>query len=339
MPPLTISADGQPPLNEVIDEMLTALEAEANLPLPAGSLPPPNLSLVRVQERPVGLGRWRGNETQGPLPLLALKGGRLDAVVRFQLWANVVADIDAAILQLQADLSSARDVLRGQGFLKLTASDTSLAEQVSTGVIATAWRKTASYHLLYEYHYRDTDGAESLIARIPVESDPEERNSPQRETSIVTGATVRWDNETAPALRQRGPGRFGRISALVFLPGATPAGQVNLLRTFDGAAGAPAAPATLNDFLNAVADPQAPARHAEVSFASLTDFLNAFAPPDDTVTLGDWDEDAALDSYEIRALDLVPAIPLPRDDDRLEISIVPAPLDQVAVLYLRLERG
>jgi hypothetical protein len=184
----------------------------------------------------------------------------------------------------------------------------------------------------------DTDGAESLIARIPIHSDPEVRDSLQRETTVVTDEMIRWDNEAAPSLVARGRFDVGGLSVLTFIPSTAPSGTVTLTRTFDGAVGSPTVYLTLATFLAAVAGPDAPERHGQVTFASLGDFLVAFSAAGDPVTLGDWDLDGVPDSYQPRALALEPAIQLPGVADRLEVTYQATAFDQVAVVYLRATR-
>ena len=111
------------------------------------------------------------------------------------------------------------------------AEETSPAELADTGT----WRRTADYSLLFEHRFADTDGAQSLIARIPIHTDPEQSFSPDRETTVVTDEMVRWDNESAPSLVIRGSGTVGRLGVLDFQTAMPPSGQVTLTRTFDGA--------------------------------------------------------------------------------------------------------
>ena len=338
-----ISADGEPALADVAQRMRDDLAAAAQLAaLP--DLSDRSLTLVSLNERPVGVGAFRGNEARGPLPLVALKGGRLDAVARFELWGGNSSDVDAATALLQANLLAARDDLRSELYLKVDPFETSSAERIPTGALSAVWRKAASYRVLYEYHYRDTDAAESLIHRIPVNSDPEQLDSPDRETFTVTGPVVRWDRLEAASLRVRGPRTIQRLQALIYLPGATPSGEVTLTRTHDDATGLPPQASTPVDFLTAVGDPEAPTRHLAYSLP-MADFLTALGPATEGVDMGDWErfgvDDAVVvvDSYEIRALDLTLGIPLPRDEDRFEISFEHDrfPDGDFTVLYLRID--
>jgi hypothetical protein len=328
-------SNGGPLLDQVITAMLGRLDDY--LPLPAPPLPDPSVSVVSMNERAVGLGDRRGTETRGSFAVVALKGIRLDALVRYQLWAAGPAQAETAMTNLNSQLMADRDALWGAGFLRLMLEVTPPADYVPAPV--DVWRKQADYRILYEFHYQDTDSAESLIARIPIHSDPEVRDSLQRETTVVTDEMSRWDNEAAPVLVIRGRFDVGGLSALVFIPGLAPSGAVTLMRTFDGAVGPPTAYLTLNDFLAAVAGPNPPDRHAQVTFTSLSVFLAAFSAAGDPVTLGDWDLDSVPDSYQARELAIGQAVQLLGAADRLEVTYQAGAFDQVAVVYLRPTRG
>jgi hypothetical protein len=260
---------------------------------------------------------------------------RLDALVRFNLWADDLPAIEAFIAGLNAQLIASRDALWEAGFLRVALEATSPAEEVTS---FSAWRQYVDYRILFEFRYADTDGAESLIARIPIHTDPEVRDSPDRETTVVTDKMARWDNLDAPLLVVRGPFSVGRLSALSAIPGLAPGGAVTITRTFDGASGPPVDhPAPLAGFLAAVAGPDAPERHAQIVFPSLSDFLAALSAAGDPLIMGDWDTDGVLDSYQPRSLAIEPAIRLPSASDRLEIQSTA--FDQVAVVYLRATRS
>ncbi len=328
-----VTANSAPPLDQVVAALLEILDDY--LPPPPASLPAPSVTAISLKERPLGMGNRRGSETRGGFSVLALKGTRLEAMARFQLWATTSAEAETAMANLNARLLADRDALWSAGILRLALEDSSLADFAST---ANAWRKTADYWVLYEFHYEDSDGAESLIARIPIDSDLEVRNSPERETTVVTGEMIRWDNKAAPALVIRGPFKIGSLSVLAFVPGTVPTGTVTVKRSFEGAAGPPVTYPTWAAFLNAVASPNAQERHAQISFASLADFLAAFTAAGNPVVLGDWDLDNALDSYQAKALTIQPAIHLASASDLLEIAYQGAVFDQVGVIYLRVQR-
>lgn len=182
-------------------------------PPPDPPPPKPSLSIVTVSEQAVGLSNRRGTETRGAFPVVALKGVRLNALVRFQLWATEPADVDTLISQLQARLQGDGANLRAAGFLKAGGEQTSLAEEIAS---LSAWRKTFDYRVLYEFQYRDEDEATSLIARIPINIVGE-----FNEFMLVTDELVRWDKNEALPLQivgRRRPASVRAISLLAFLP-------------------------------------------------------------------------------------------------------------------------
>lgn len=330
----TLSIAAAPSLTDTLTTMRDALAAY--FPPDPGAGLTTDLSLVSVIERSVGLGNWRGNDSRAGFAVTALKGGRLEALVRFQATADDAATVDQAIDNLHAALLAATDELWAARFLHLSLQETSLAESIPPA----SWRKTATYRVLYEYHYQDTDGAQSLIVRIPVHTDPEVRHSPQRETSTVTGEIVRWDNEASPPppLVLRKPRSLGGLGLLSFIPGPTPAGRVTITRTVDGAAGPPTTYPTLAAFLTDVAGPTPTAHHAQITVDPFADFLAAFTPTGPPLDLGDWDEDSTPDSYQPALLPFDPPIILPRPGDQLRVTYQrtgEAPFDQPAVVYLR----
>lgn len=267
------------PFDKAVAAMLDSLDDY--LPPPVASLPEPSMSIVSLQERSTGLGNRRGTESRAGFPVVALLGIRLDGMVRFQLSASTPSEAEIAANELAARLLADRDSLWSNGFLRLLLKSSAPAEHVSA---LNAWRKQADYEVLYEHRYQDNDGAESLIARIPIHSDLEIRNSPERDTTVVSDEMVRWDNEAAPLLAIRGPFNVGSLSVLAFIPGTAPVGMVTVKRTFDGAAGPLASHLTWPAFLAAVAGPNAPERHAQKTFPSLTDFLAEFVEEPTFVT-------------------------------------------------------
>lgn len=321
------------PLDQVIDAMINVLKDY--LPRSTPGLPEPSLSVVSVSERAVGLNHRIGTELRGAFPIIALSGVRLDALVRFQDWAADPGQVEIALANLNAQLLADRDALRSAGFLQLKLENTLSTDQVPT---LNSWRKQADYRVLYEYRFQHTDGAESLIARIQIESDPEELDSPQRETTIVTDQMVRWDDKAAPAFMIRGRFNINGLAALKFFSGAEPGVMVTLTRTFDGATGNPTNPPTLTAFLAAIAGSNPPDRHSRITLP-LKNFLDNFTSIGDPVLLGDWDANNIPDSYTSLVLPIDPAILLPSVFDRLEITCQGNVFDKVAVLYLRALSG
>lgn len=313
-------------IGEIFDDYLPPSPAQPPPPPP----PLPKLSFVSVTERSVGLGNRVGTEPRGSFGVLALKGIRVEVVLRFQLWANSPTDVDDAAQNLIGPLLADRDELRGKGVLRLALKNVGTSDTTDGG---NTWRQSTEFSVLYEEPFSDADGAESLIAQIPIKI-----NSDFDETTVVTDEMVRWDEKddaSAPPLILTGPSQIADLSALYFQAGIAPGGTVTVRRTFDGASGQPSTHASFNDFLGAVRDPVAPDRNAEFVFNSLADFLAAFGPGGDPVDLGDWNEDALLDEYKSFALKIDPPIKLPLATDRFEIVFQHKKFDRRAVLYLR----
>jgi hypothetical protein len=329
-PPITTMSSEPSLTTKVLNAMLTVLKGFLPpAPVLSPPVPAPGLSLVGLQERTVGLGQRVGTDLRGPFSVAALKGIRLEAVVRYQVWANTLPDVELSIQDLIVRLLGDRDALRAAGFLRLALNSTSAGENVETDI----WRETADFAVLYEFPFVDSDGADSLIAQIPIKLDGE-----LTESLTVSDEMTRWDNLSAPSLALRGRSIIGGLSALAFTPGTVPGGAVTLTRTFDGASGTPPTHPDLPTFLAAVTDPDNPAREGRVSFASLTDFLAAFSAAGDAITLGDWDEDLlhTPDSYQSLALPIEPPITLPGVADRFEITYqITVPSPNAVVVYLR----
>jgi hypothetical protein len=297
---------------------------------PGGGLPPSSVVVVQLSERSLGLGGLRGLDRVGPFSAVELHGGRVDAVVRFQVFGADAGAANTVMLALQGRLLAARADLWDAGLLEMSGSG---------GTVATAeqnaFARTADYTVLFEYHLAPTSGAESLIAQIPIRADQEVANSAVAEFTIVTDAIVRWDDVEAPALVLRGRGQVSQFATLSFVPGAAPSGAVNMLRTHDAATGPPATFASFDAFLAAVSDPDTPETHAAFTFASLTDFLAAFDATGAPLVLGDWNIDGTPDEYAVGVLPIDPVIDLTTARDRLEISLETSPLDEIGVVYLR----
>lgn len=322
-----------PPLTDVVADMLAMLGAR--LPAPVPAVPVPNVTLERVAEKLVGLGNHRGAEPTAPLGSRTLRGGRLDARVRFQLWASLPSAVDTAMQTLHTTLLDDSVELRAAGFLKLAAAGTTLAEHVDT---IPAWRKASSFDVLYEYRYTDTDDAASLIARIPVTTDHGQPLGPNREQETVTDRLVRWDDEGAAPLVMRGPAVVTGIAALASVPGPALGGTVTFRRT--SGSGAPTTPfADLDAFLAATAGPAPAQTDAHLTLAPAA-ALAALGPPTPGPSMGDWDTDGTTDAYTGTDRRLDAPIVLASAADRFEIRYTPPPgpatgLDQTAVVYLR----
>jgi hypothetical protein len=298
--------------------MIAALETF--LPPPVAGMPQPSVIAVSATERSVGLGNIRGEELRGDIGPVELKGGRIDAVVRFTVWATAPGDVNTALQDLSRRLLADRDRLKSSGFLRVAMMSASEAENV-TAVAANAWRETAEFGVLFEYHFVESD-AGGLIARIPI--DMKEQFD---EKTVVTDEMARWDDEAALPLVVRGPKAIAGLSTLSFVSGASPSGTITLLRTFDGAPGPPVDHATLAAFLAGVATE----RHARLVFASLTDLLAALDKAGDPLMLG-------ADSYQSREARFATPLALPSVSDRFEITHQHLKFDQIAVVYVRATR-
>ncbi|PVU82793.1 hypothetical protein DDP54_06960 [Cellulomonas sp. WB94] len=325
-----------PALTDVVTDMLAVLGERLPTPVPAvPAIPDPNVTLERVAEKLVGLGNQRGTDPTGPLGARTLRGGRLDARVRFQVWAGTAPAADAAMQTLHTTLLDDADELRAAGFLKLAAAGTTLAEPVDT---IPAWRKATSFDVLYEYRYVDEDDAASLIARIPVTTDPEASGSPAREVGTVVDELVRWDEEVAPTLVVHGPAAVSRVAALTFVPGPPLGGTVTFRRT--SGSGAPVTSfGDLDAFLAATSGDTPTHTDADVTLAP-ADAFTALGPAAPGPTLGDWDTDGTPDAYTGVDRRLDAPVRLAHPTDRFEIAYAPPPgpatgLDQTAVVYLR----
>jgi hypothetical protein len=322
------------PYGAALTQMLALLDDF----VPPGSPPLPDaaLSVASLSERAVGLGGLRGLEFRDRFQTAELKAVRLDALVRYELWGDSPAAAAQAAGGVGAGLLGARTDLGRNGVLKLALESVDPPDFAAS---ADAWRVAANYRVLYEFPYQDAEGAESIIARIPVDLEPEDPSAAPTEQMLLTDELARWDDDAAPALVVRGPFAVGALHTLTHVSGAPPTGTVTLARTFDGAtADDLALPPTLDGFVDAVTG-ASPARNARLSFASLDAFLAELGPAGDPVVLGDWDEDGAPDVFLPRSLAILPPLHLPAGTDRFEISYGDAALDRPAVAYLRATRG
>jgi hypothetical protein len=275
-PPLTsvpMMNGGPTPLSKSLTAMLDVLKRYVLPPFletpPAPPLPPASVLLASVVERTVGLGSRVGTDIRGPFSVAALKGLRVEAVVRYEVWEHAPAEVGTAIEGLINNVLGQREILRTEGFLRVALKSAGASENVFA---EDAWRQSVEFDVLFEFPYVDADGAESLIARIPIDMVGE-----VNESTLVVDQMARWDDELAPSLALRGALTIGGLSALAFIAGNEPTGTVVVTRTFDGATGAPASHPSLSAFITAVGGDSPAERHAEVTLASLSDFFKALA--------------------------------------------------------------
>ncbi len=148
-----------PSMDQVLNDMLEALKEY---------LPQSSVSIVSLKERSLALGNSRGMQRLASFDAVELKGGRLEVVIRYLLTGSNPDALDTEMAALHGRLLAAKDELWTAGVLRFAAEETSPSEHVPD---LNAWRKTADYHVLYEFHYNDAGGAESLITRIPISID------------------------------------------------------------------------------------------------------------------------------------------------------------------------
>jgi hypothetical protein len=312
-------------LSQAIDAMLQRLDDF----LPPPGNPPPTVSLVSAEEKPIGLGDWRGTAAADDF-YRALKGIRVAATVRFQVWDGGAAptNAEAAISDLCEQLLAEKDTLEAEGFLKLQLKSVAVSEHITS---ASAWRQTAEFEVLYEFHFQPNDDAGGLIARMPLgwaQSFGDE---------VISGDIVLWNEIETPALIMTGMRPVGGLGALHFLPGPPVAGTVTVTRTFQGAAGAPVSFGNLADFLDAVSGPSPAQTHAQVQFAVLTDYLDALGTNGDAIPFVD-ENGSPRDFFPI-TFRFAQAIELPSRNDRLEVAFGGTTLGANQILYLRGIRG
>ncbi len=255
----------------------------------------------------------------------------MQAVVRFELWGPSAAAVEADTLTLMASIGAQEVALRAAGFLKIDQESAAPAEFIAG---LNTWRKAIEYALLFEYSYEDTDGADSLIAHIPVDLGLDAVSLPE-EGMVLKDHMVRWDTEAAPTLRLTGPAAPRSISALSFVAGAAPTGQVIITRTSEGAPGLPLDHVSFADFLDAITDPAVSPAHDRFTFASVTTWLAEFSSAGDAIELGDWNTDAVTDAYDASILTFPVPVALADASQRLEIAFENPAFDRSAVLYMQ----
>lgn len=300
----------------VLDEMLGALDRFVSPIVPPGAPPPsqppppqPSLSIVSATERTVGIGNLRGAGLVGPFNVRSLKGLQLDAVVRFQYWAETPEESDASVAALQGRLRSAGNELRAAGFLRVEAAGVSAAESVAA--VNDFWRKSADYRVLYEFQYEDNDDALGLIAKIPVDF-VDFFKKPME----LTDDMARWDAVAAPELTVVGgntrPRRFDALNVVAFLP---------------------VAPAVW-DGLGVTVKVSVGGEEQEATFASVRSFLDAFTESEGALVLNG--NRYFVGRLPVEAVGFPVALPFTlRGGDFLTVSYSADKFDSDAIVYLR----
>ena len=313
-------------LTEALSQMLTRLGAFLPPP-PTAPIPKPGVSVVRLQEKQIGLGRVHSVEERRFFPTVH-KGIRLAGTVRFQVWGKLPDPLELQVKGLTEAVLAGRETLEAEGFEELNLAGVSTTDHLAA---VDAWRQTAEFDVLYEFRREASDSAGGLIARVPVELREEWGRL------LVTGDVVLWDGEGTTPLVLAGPASVGGLATLAFLGGTPPTGVVNVTRTREGATGSPAAFPTLDAFLAAVSGSQPASTHARVAFASPMALIAALAASGETITFVD--EAGAPRAFESRARAFDPPIELGSAFDRLEVSFEAPHLEAGQVLYLRASRG
>lgn len=324
----------EPTLNLIMNDVLVTLSGYLS-PTPA-SLPTSTVSVVSATKRNSSIGNRIGTDTRGGFPTVAIKGGHLDASVQFQVWDSSAEDIEVEMNSLHNRLMADKELLRSQGFIKLNVEQSSTSEFLSSLSI---WRKTSLLKFLYEYQYQDSDDALSVITRIPIESDLEVSNSAERETSTVTDAMRRWDDESANTLSVVGNGSsnakvFG-LNLLVHLPGGWVGDPIIIDRTNLDSVSPPNIYLDFSDFIEAVTDQTSPDQNAQITLPSISGFVNALTIDGAPFELGDWDEDLVPDEYQAYQQNFGLPINLSNANDVFRIRYQSPQLSSKAVIYLR----
>ncbi len=333
--PLSPITNSPPSPGQILNNMLDILHQY--LPSSGPSVPAASLSTLSVRQRPTGVDNWCDTGHHEPFAEINLKGGRLDIVVRFQLWADTVGGADNIVNILHNDLLTNSGQLRIDGFLRLDSTTTSPAEFIGGSI--NAWRKITDYKILYEYHYHDLDGTESIITHIPINTDPEQHGSPERDTTLVTDQLNRWDDLQTPPLDVSATVKtkihiYG-LSSLACRPPSWPGNSVTVARLRRNISTPPTTYSTLSEFHAAVTREVNPDRHAQVVFPSLAGFLAVFDSAGDPFALGHWDENTTPDMYRPGTLKFDPPLILDGSNDLLRVSYQDTAFDSKAVVYLR----
>jgi hypothetical protein len=180
---------------------------------------------VSLEYRALGLGGRYGMLTNNGVDIAELRGGWLDAVVRFDIWASNPDAANKAVAAIQNDLLSNGRKLRRARLLRLKL----IAVADGDRGAESGWRKTLDYSVLYEYRYSNTDGAASLIARVPIDSQTDSGPTTHETTEVHDWMSL-WDNASASTLIITAPPRrtlrIDGLAIAAYLPAGGPTGVV-----------------------------------------------------------------------------------------------------------------
>ncbi|MFN8475300.1 MAG: hypothetical protein U0822_24165 [Anaerolineae bacterium] len=213
-------------IDPFVGQMLLLLSDMAGLPRAPGDKPNASVRLLGLIPRPLGLGGRRGLLNQPGLAVAELRGGWIEATVGYNVSGSDLDNVNTQSDTIITRLLSRSVDLRREGVLQLRLAGTTDSE---SGGSPPTLRRVLTYTVLYEYRFFDTDGAASLIARIPIDSETD-LGSLTHEQTVVTDWMVRWDDQGAAALEISPPPRgvltVRGLSIVAYLPGGGPTGRV-----------------------------------------------------------------------------------------------------------------
>ncbi len=112
-------------------------------------LPAPCIAVIRLAARPPNAANWYETGYSCPFGLLSSLENCLQALVRFQFWANELEQVDAAVATLHQRLFAARHNLCAIGFVHVSLQGTTLAERAR---VPKTWRKATYYKILCAFY-------------------------------------------------------------------------------------------------------------------------------------------------------------------------------------------
>ncbi len=112
-------------------------------------LPAPCIAITHLTARSHNDANWYKTGYCSPFGPLPSPKNCLEAIVRFQFWANELDEVDAAVATLHQRLFAARHNLRVIGFVHVSIQGTTLAERAR---FPKTWRKTTDYKILCTFY-------------------------------------------------------------------------------------------------------------------------------------------------------------------------------------------